>query len=108
MPEWPHSPVHRLSDAGAYMVTASTYGQALFLLGKRRLALVRDTLLEQAAALGWNLQAWAVLPNHYHFVATSEEPLDTLPALIKRLHSLTARAVNAEDGTPGRRVWFQY
>jgi len=27
MNDWPHAPVHRLSVAGAYMVTAGTYGK---------------------------------------------------------------------------------
>jgi len=90
------------------MVTASTYRQSLLFLRRRRLDLLRDTLFSVAKALGWNLQAWAIMPNHYHFIAMSEGQPESLRALMRRLHSLTARQVNREDATPGRRVWFQY
>jgi len=108
MPDWPHSPIHRLGEAGAYMVTASTYREALLFMGGKRLTLVRDTLFKLAKTLEWNLQAWAIMPNHYHFIATCEDKAETLRTMIRRLHSLTARWVNAQDGTLGRRVWFQY
>jgi putative transposase len=90
------------------MVTASTYRHELLFVGRPRLTLVCDTLLRLANALGWQLQAWAVLPNHYHFIGIHEERPKTLRTLVRRLHSLTAHSVNAEDGVPGRRVWFQY
>jgi putative transposase len=48
------------------------------------------------------------MPNHYHFIAISENAADSLRALVQGLHSLTARSVNAEDEESGRRVWFQY
>jgi putative transposase len=51
--------------------------------------------------------AWAVFPNHYHFVAQSASP-ENLPETIRRLHSITARAINDRDRRPGRKIWFQY
>ena len=108
MPDWPHSPVHRLGETGAYMVTASTYRKTPLLHTPQRLTLVRDTLFALAEELAWELQAWAVMPNHYHFIAISSRDATTLRSLIRRLHSTTARAINAEDAAPGRRVWFQY
>lgn len=108
MPDWPHSPLHRLGEGGAFMVTASTYSKQRFLSTPARLTLVRDTLFELALATGWLLQAWAILPNHYHFVALSPEDGETLRPLIKKLHGRTSRLLDEQDGTPGRRVWFQY
>jgi putative transposase len=107
-PDWPHSPVHRLGETGAYMVTAATYQQQRLLHSRRHLNLVYDALLTIAAEFSWELQAWAVMPNHYHFVALSAGEPAVLVALIRKLHSVTARALNQEDVTPGRRVWFQY
>ena len=107
MPDWPHAPIHRLGDAGAYMVTASTYNKELLFLGRKRLSYLCDTLLERAAMFGWQLQAWAVLPNHYHFVAISEES-ESLKFFIKQVHSLCARWVNRIDKTPGRVALYQY
>lgn len=62
---------------------------------------------------GWALHAWAILPNHYHFVAASPNDLATLdPATLGRfigkLHLTTAKQLNAWDGQPGRKVWFQF
>jgi putative transposase len=108
MPDWPHAPVHRLDEAGTYMVTAGTYGKRRVLHDTARLALVHDLLLETLAHYGWHLQAWAVLANHYHFVALSPDNPKTLKAAVKKLHSATALRLNALDATPGRKVWFEY
>ncbi|MFH1968786.1 MAG: transposase [Verrucomicrobiota bacterium] len=73
-----------------------------------RLTLVHDLLLELAEEYGWRLQAWAVLSNHYHFVAHSPDKPATLPTFLSKLHTLSARELNQSDAAPGRRVWFQY
>jgi len=108
MHDWPHSPAHRFSEAGTYMVTAGIY-RKLPLFGVRgRLDFLCDALLELASIYGWQLQAWAVFPNHYHFVALSPVGAESLRKLIQHLHSVTARQVNGLDGTPSRKVWFEY
>ncbi len=108
MRDWPHGPLHRLAEGGAFMVTASTYDRHPLLNTPSRLTLVLDTLFELAAEMGWLLQAWAVLSNHYHFVAQSSQDGETLRPLIMKLHGRTSKRINEEDGTKGRRVWFQY
>ena len=108
MTDWPHSPVHRLSQAGAYIVTSGTYLKQPWFRGTDRLQLLCDALLRLAAEYEWNLQAWAVFVNHYHFVALSPAQAASLADFVKRLHSVTALAVNQSDATPGRQVWFQY
>jgi len=108
MPDWPHAPVHRLDAAGAYIVTGGTYHKAHLLNSPAKLDLVWDTLFSVADELDWHLQAWAILGNHYHFVAISPDEAATLRKLISKLHTLTARELNRIDDTPGRRVWYQY
>jgi putative transposase len=107
MPDWPHSPLHRLSRGGAYVVTAATYEKAPLFRSGSRLTLLCNTLLKLSSEYGWSVQAWAVFPNHYHFVASSVSG-DSLRTLIRHLHSATAREMNEIDGRPGRKVWFQY
>jgi putative transposase len=107
MPDWPHSPSHRVIQGGTYIVTASTYRKEALFGSKSRLDLLCEALLRLSSEHGWKLQAWAVFPNHYHFVAQSTSP-NTLRGMTRCLHSLTARAVNNLDEQPGRRVWFQY
>ena len=53
-------------------------------------------------------KAWAVLSNHYHFVAISPEDPKSLGGLLSKLHMVTADVANQLDGTPGRQVWFQF
>jgi putative transposase len=106
--QWSHSPVHKLGPAGAYMVTGGTYLKERFFSSPERLALLHDTLLELAHQYQWDLQAWAVLSNHYHFIAFAPEESKTLVRFISHLHASTAREVNRLDSAPGRKVWFQY
>ena len=108
MTDWPHAPVHRLSDAGAYMVTAGTYRKAHLLCDRLRLTLMRDALLACANEFGWRIQAWAVMSNHYHFVGLSPADPGSLRRMIGKLHMTTAKALNRMDDTPGRKVWHQY
>jgi len=108
MPDWPHAPVHRLSEAGAYMITGATYRKAHYLRTAEHLDFVRDALLAAAEEFGWLLQAWAVMSNHYHFVATSPCEPESLRDLVRKLHAVTGRRVNELDGAAGRRVWYQF
>ena len=107
MPDWPHSPLHRLSESGTYIVTAATYGKQPIFGSKSLLDFLCGTLLRHCREHAWNLQAWAVFPNHYHFVALSTAP-HTLGPMIRKLHSKTAREANRRDSASGRKVWFQY
>lgn len=56
----------------------------------------------------WQLQAWALLSNHYHFIAASPEDPGTLRRFLAKLHMTTAKKLNEWDGTPGRKVWYQF
>jgi putative transposase len=90
------------------MVTCGTYLKQPWFRGRERLRSLCDTLLRLAAEYGWNLQAWAVFANHYHFVALSAPDAENLSHFIKKLHSDTALAANEWDAARGRRVWYQY
>ena len=63
---WPHAPLHRLSERGAYIVTAGTYLKKPYLNSPERLDMLLDALFLCAGEFGWSLQAWAILNNHYH------------------------------------------
>ena len=89
------------------MVTAATYGKEPIFGSKPRLNLLCEKLLDLCAEHEWRLQAWALFPNHYHFVAVSDSP-ESLRNVIGQLHAATARAVNALDHLQGRKVWFQF
>ncbi|MCF7855844.1 MAG: hypothetical protein K9N51_13675, partial [Candidatus Pacebacteria bacterium] len=73
----------------------------------RRRDMFLDAFFILADVYGWQPQAWAVLPNHYHFIAVSPEKADTLGEWLDRLHALTATAWNREDRAVRRKVWYQ-
>ena len=90
------------------MVTAGTLHKARLIRTAAHLDLVQDHLFATAEEFGWRLEAWAILANHYHFVARSPEEAETLPKLVRKLHACSARDLNRVDETPGRKGWFQY
>jgi putative transposase len=79
--------------------------------GARRLEVLHRGLLTVAQQFGWQLEAWAVFSNHYHFIGHSPEKVDgaaNLPDMLSMLHVRMAAWVNRLDQTPGRQVWFNF
>jgi putative transposase len=108
---WPHAPEHRLSVRGTYFVTASTYLRQHYFKGKIRLAVLHRGLLKVAADFGWQLEAWTVFSNHYHFVGHSPADQDTaenMSRMLGLLHEKTAKWINKLDTAPARKVWHNY
>ena len=105
--DWPHSPLHHTELAGTYMVTCATFQKVPLFHGPGRLTFLCNSLFQISEAYGWMLQAWAVFPNHYHFIGECAEP-SKLATLVRRLHSATAIAINKRDNAPSRKVWFQF
>ena len=83
---WPHAPTHWLFEPGLYIVTAGTYRKVPHLNSPQRLDFVQTSLFAYAKEFGWNLRAWAVLTNHYHFVAASPPNPRTLREFLGKLH----------------------
>jgi putative transposase len=104
---WPHGPAHWLFEPGLYIVTAGTYQKLPHLHSPLRRDFFLKSLFDYAIEFQWNLRAWAVLTNHYHFVAASSNPAN-LRKFLGKLHMKTAKQLNLWDNTPGRKVWFQF
>jgi len=105
---WPHAPVHQLGTFGVYMVTGGTLYKDHVFRGAERLTLLEAHLLRIASEHHWQLEAWSVFPNHYHFIARGEPDCCDLGKFVKHLHADTARVVNRLDGKLGRNVWFNF
>jgi len=106
--DWPHAPVHRLDSRGTYIVTAATLHTEHLFAGADKLDLLETELLSLAPRYHWQLQAWAVFSNHYHFVGRSGEDEPRLKQFLSHLHSNTARALNRMDQLAGRSVCFNF
>jgi|SRR5579863_957709 len=105
--DWPHAPAHRVSTAGTYLVTAGTHLKASLFRTPEALTYLTNLLLELAESHEWKLEAWAVFPNHYHFVGQTAKD-GSLKFFIREFHSKSAIEINRLDGVEGRKVWFQY
>jgi putative transposase len=107
MSRWPHAPSHEVNHPGAYILTASTYHKLHVFDSLQKLELLESTLLRTLEETGWQVQAWAVFPNHYHFVGLSPDSGLGLTKLTQAIHSNSAREVNKLDNLPGRKVWYR-
>ena len=85
------------------MVTAATYQKLPHFRDPERLSFLTDSLLRLAQHYDVIPQAWAIFPNHHHFIAIAQEPKN-LAKLIKNLHTATATELNRRDAAPGRKV----
>jgi putative transposase len=106
--DWPHAPTHRISAHGTFIVTAATYEKAHVFRGAERLDYLESELLSQAKGAGWQLEAWAVFSNHYHFVAHALPGATLLRELLRELHRSTGLHANQLDHDAGRQVWYQF
>ncbi len=72
----------------------------------------QDTLFQFAQDFGWKLEAWAILSNHYHFIANIPAGGDggnSIRKLVTKLHSFATKELNRRKGLAGRtRLWQNY
>jgi putative transposase len=105
---WHHAPPHWLNEKGIYMVTGATLHKEHFFRGPERLDFLQSLFFQCCREFRWELHAWALFSNHYHFKAESPEEPKTLSRMLSKYHMLSSKWANQRDGTPGRRVWYQF
>lgn len=107
-PIWHHRPAHVFVPGALYLVTAGTLHKQHLFHGNERLQLLQKELFASVEAHGWDLQAWALFSNHYHFIAQAPANATSLRSILRRLHSATSRELNRMDKQHGKQVWFQF
>jgi len=100
-------PPHIYEDHACYFLTASTVRSQRFLGTDIQRAVVRDVLEAAIQQYGITLYAWVILANHYHLLLRTGH-IAPIYKFVKRLHGESAIRLNKLDGTPGRKVWYQY
>jgi len=105
---WHHRPNHLFIPERTYMVTAATRHWRPLFAGRERLELLYNHLLDGLCRHGWDVEAWVVLPSHYHVIATAPRNGNRIREVVQELHMRTAKRINELDACPGRQVWFQY
>ncbi|HET7710379.1 MAG TPA: hypothetical protein VFL80_00465 [Thermoanaerobaculia bacterium] len=103
---WPHAPLHSFTSNGIYFVTGATYLKQHFYRDCASLDRLQNCLFLLAEKHECALQAWSFFSNHYHLVADGDGK--KLQRLLSELHSIEGHRCNERDGTPGRRVWYQF
>jgi putative transposase len=106
--DWPHAPPHRLVEGGTFFLTVRCVEERHHFATPERRDFLQESLLNLATYYEWKMEAWAVLSNHYHFVAHSPNKPDSLSKFLRHVHGDTARYVNRLDGRAGRQVWHNF
>ncbi|MBI4670124.1 MAG: transposase [Chloroflexi bacterium] len=103
-----HAPPHPFRHAGNYFITVVNYEHKPIMAEPARRSEIEARLLDELRPFEVDVNAWVVLPNHYHTLV-SVKHLDLLSAALKQIHGATARAWNLQDGlTNQRRVWYKF
>ncbi|HEY6230899.1 MAG TPA: transposase [Pyrinomonadaceae bacterium] len=90
------------------MVTGATLRKAPVFDTTEKLSLVKKELLMLAKVYEWQLEAWAIFANHYHFVGRGYSEQESLRKFVHHLHSNTSRKINHLDDSMGRRLWYNF
>ena len=100
-----HSPPHRESICGRYLITSACYQHAPIIgVHFKRLDAFETELLGVCREFASIMWAWTILPNHYHVLLEAPAVLELLRA-IGQLHGRTSYLWNGEDSARGRKVW---
>ena len=105
---WHRPPHWEFTGSNTFIITAACFEHQP-IIGKslRRLGELEKELADCCARSSATLYAWSILPNHYHLQAQTED-IQLLRKEIGKVHGRTAVKWNREDGTVGRKVWFNY
>ena len=101
-----HSPPHWKSDrTDRYLLTASCFEHTP-VIGRtaERLGEFENSLLETLSEHTKHIHAWVILPNHYHALVSTSDPL-TILLMLGKLHGRTSFQWNGEENERGRQIW---
>ena len=102
---WHSPPNIRDQNSTRFLLTAACYEHKPYLFHPiERMDDFVKHLLECIHANSEELHAWVVLPNHYHFLVSTNDITQMLKGM-KQLHGKTAYLWNKEEETKGRKIW---
>ncbi len=100
-----HTPPHIQGNKNYFLITAACYEHKP-VIGKNlnRLDEFEEFLYETAKTCVESINAWVVLPNHYHILVRTDDVFVILKKLGK-LHGKISCLWNGEENKRGRQVW---
>ena len=108
--EYKHNPPHLFRSNAKYFITGATYEKKYFLITNKAKARVFKSLYKGFNSLGWTLEDWVILHNHYHLMANAPENAETLSAIIRDIHKFTAMWLkkNIPKTKSVEKIWWNY
>ncbi|MCB1132956.1 MAG: hypothetical protein KDN05_17665 [Verrucomicrobiae bacterium] len=101
-----HSPRHHSDGKGSFLITSTCFEHMPTIgISDHRMDSFSKELCGVVSDHSERVDAWAVLPNHYHVLVVTASCGALLKAL-GRLHGRTSRQWNREENLVGRKVWF--
>ena len=104
---WHHAPPHLFVPNCPYLITVGTLHKVHYFATQQRREMLQRVILDTFEEYGWQVEAWAVMSNHYHVVGVSPTDVERTSMMFRKIHGNSAPSANELDVTPGRRVWFQ-
>jgi putative transposase len=91
-----------------FIVTAACF-EHQHIVGKspERMAECESRLIETCQEFKVKLFAWCVLPNHYHLLIQTDDVRKFQIEGLGKFHGSSSFRWNGEDGTRGRKVWYE-
>jgi len=100
-----HSPSHRESMDGRYLITAACYEHTPIIgMSAERMSEFESELIAVCRVNSSAIWAWTVLPNHYHVLLHTVDVIGLIASL-GQLHGRTSYFWNGADSQRGRKVW---
>lgn len=101
-----HSPPHPILDCECYHLTITCFEHKERINTEQRRHQLLDLLFQKFTNIGMEINAWVILPNHYHLLVHHAK-ICQLKDLFRSIHGRLARQWNLEDNLTGK-VWHSY
>ena len=101
-----HTPAHLFLDNMPYFITGAIYKRRCLLADPELKQALLALITKNFQKVGWRLNAYVILDNHYHLLAISNKGKD-LPMLIKAIHGGSSRIIRQKVACE-LPVWWSY
>jgi putative transposase len=102
----PNTPTHIFLDDTLYFITGAIYQRRKLLVEPELKQLILSLIKKNFQAVGWQLNDWVILDNHYHLLAVSRKGED-LSNIIKGIHGASASSIRQKTHCE-LPVWWNY
>ena len=106
MAKKPHTPPHLFVDNTPYFISSAIYQKRCLLASPAIKDHLLATIQKSFTEKSWQLNAWVILDNHYHLMATSRQGKD-LSKIIGKIHMLSAQFIRSKLEAE-KPIWWNY